>query len=187
MKVIAFLNKKGGCGKSTLICALGTYWAERKGKHVAVQDMEVGGLSGSFVKHIDHPNLSLYEPGQDYDYVLIDTEGNLSNEELAQIEEYADQVIIPIKLTAADIKKLYETSQQLSAPKKARVLINLVRTNTTAWRDREHSLKAIPLKQLKSFVKLRSAYEYLLVDGWPAIAHDRKAFTELETLAGELS
>lgn len=187
MKVIAFLNKKGGCGKSTLVCALGTYWADRAGKRVAVQDMEVEGLSASFVTNLAHPNLTLYENGVEYDYVLIDTEGNLSDAELQQVEGIAQQIVIPIKLTAADIAKVHTTAGHLTDSKKARLLVNMYRENTTAWRDREHSLKNIPLKRLKGSVRLRSAYEYLLIQGWSAIANDRKALDELEALAWELS
>ena len=187
MKVIALLNKKGGCGKSTIACALGAYWAERAGKQVAIQDMEVNGISSSFVRHIGHPNLSVYESGRDYDYVLIDTEGNISTRELATVESYADQVVIPLKLTAADLKKVYETEQILSAPQKANILFTMVRTNTNAWRDRERSLEAISIEPLKSIIGLRSAYEYMLLDGWGAISNDRKALEELEALAWEVS
>lgn len=186
MKIIAFLNKKGGCGKSTMICALALYWAHRGNKRVAVQDMEVDGLSSTFVEHTGHPNLTLYEDGQDYDYVLIDAEGNLSDEELAEIEAHSDQIIIPIKITPADIAKTYQTSLLVSDPKKARILFNLVRTNTVAWRNREKAMTDVKIRRLKNFVKLRSAYEYMLVDGWSALAQDGEAVRELEKLAKEL-
>ena len=49
MTVIAFLNKKGGSGKSTAVIGLGLYWAIREGKKVGVLDMEVEGLAASVI------------------------------------------------------------------------------------------------------------------------------------------
>ncbi len=72
MKVIAFLNKKGGSGKSTAVIGLGLFWAIREGKKVGVLDMEVEGLAAGVIDLVDHPNLSLWEPGGAYDYMLID-------------------------------------------------------------------------------------------------------------------
>lgn len=185
MRVISFVNKKGGCGKSTLVCALGLYWAERAGKRVAVQDMEVNGGSGSFVEYADHPRLSLYSPGEEYDYVLIDTQGGASKQELAQVEDFSDIIVVPLLLAPLDIAKAHETAGALGDPKKARLLVNQVRANTTAWRDREEVISGIPLQPLRSHVTRRTAYANLLIDGWSAL--NRDALDELEQLAWELS
>lgn len=185
MTVYSFVNKKGGCGKSTLVCALSLYWAERAGKRVAVQDMEIDGGSSRFVAYIDHPNLTLYRPGETYDFVLIDTQGGADRDELAQVEALSDRVLIPLLLAPLDIAKAYETSQLLSDPANARLLINQVRTNTTAWKSRKDTLKAIPVKPLNHHVTRRTAYANLLIDGWGAL--NRPALDELEQLAWELS
>ena len=185
MKVIAFINKKGGCGKTTLISALGLYWAVRAGKRVAIQDMEVDGGSTAFVEMAAHPNLSVYESGESYDFVLVDTEGNISGAELEEVEAVADRIVVPIALTPLEIAKTYETTALLSQPKKARLLINRVRINTTAWKQRDHSLAAFSVKPLKTFVKHRTAYANFLIDGWSAL--NRDAIHELEKLAWELS
>ena len=185
MRVISFVNKKGGCGKSTLVAALSLYWAERANKRVAVQDMEVDGGSSSFVEHVEHPNLSLYESGESYDYVLIDTQGGLMDEELKQVEAFSDLVIVPVLLAPLDIAKAYETAERLHEPEKARVLINQVRHNTTAWRDRESALAAIPLQPLDGHITRRTAYANLLLDGWGAL--NRDALDELERIAWEVS
>ena len=185
MRVISFINKKGGCGKSTLVCALGLYWAERARKRVAVQDMEVNGGSGSFVAYANQPGLTLYEPGERYDYVLIDTQGGAPQDELAEVESFSDRVVVPLLLAPLDIAKAHETAALLSEPGKARVLLNQVRVNTTAWRDREEVLSTLPIGALKTHVTRRTAYANLLIDGWSAL--NRDALDELEHLAWELS
>lgn len=185
MRVISFVNKKGGAGKSTSVCALALYWAERARKHVAVQDMELDGGASSFVEHIGHPNLTLYESGGSYDYVLIDTQGGASDAELAEVERSSDLVVIPLLLAPLDVAKAVETAGKLRQPERARLLLNQTRTNTTAWRDRARTLDAIPVATLESYLTRRTAYANLLIDGWSAL--NREALTELETLAWEVS
>ena len=185
MRVISFVNKKGGAGKSTSVCALALYWAERARKRVAVQDMELDGGAGRFVDHIGHPNLTEYEAGGHYDYVLIDTQGGASDAELAEVERFSDLVVVPVLLAPLDIAKAVETAERLEKPEQARVLLNQVRHNTTAWRDRAQALEAVPLQVLDGYLTRRTAYANLLVDGWSALHRD--ALSELETLAWEVS
>lgn len=186
MKVIAFISKKGGCGKSTTVSALGLYLAEAGGKRVAVQDMEINGLSSTFVRKTQHPLLTLYEDGEEYDYVLIDTEGNIDTPEMAEVERLADLIVIPTALTPPDIMKAYETEQLLSDHSKTRLLQVSVRTNTNAWRDRRHSFDAFKSKRLKTAIRQRTAYQYFLTDGWGGLKRDRGAMKELKSLAKEL-
>ncbi|MDT0633198.1 ParA family protein [Rubrivirga sp. S365] len=185
MRVISFVNKKGGAGKSTSVCALALYWVERARKRVAVQDMELDGGSSSFVEHIGHPNLAHYEDGDTYDYVLIDTQGGASDAELAEVERSSDLVVIPLLLAPLDVAKAVETAAKLHRPERARLLLNQTRANTTAWRDRARVLDAVPVAPLESHLTRRTAYANLLVDGWSALS--REALTELEALAWEVS
>ena len=185
MTIIAFVNKKGGSGKTTLTCALGMYLAERAGKRVAIQDMEVNGGSSSFVEHAEHPNLVLYENGREYDYVIIDTQGSSDADELQEVEAFADFVIVPFRFTPLEIAKVQETEALLKHPEKARLLFTRVSVNTSAWRDHESYLSAFTLKPLKSYIRQLTAYEYFLVDGWKALGRD--AIEELEALAWEVT
>lgn len=185
MRHIAFISKKGGVGKSTLTCALGLYLAERAGKRVAVLDMEKDGGSSAFVQYANHERLTEYEHGQVYDYVLIDTEGNVKGDELEAVESQADMVIIPLEITPLEIAKTYETQEALKQPQKARLLINRVRVNTTAWKGKDDNLEAITIKPLETFIKKRTAYARFMVEGWPALNSD--AIQELERLAWEVA
>lgn len=179
------MSKKGGVGKSTITCALALYLAERGGKRVAVQDMDLNESSSSFVQHVQHPYLSQYDPDIDYDYLLIDSEGNISPDELEQVEEVADLVIIPMALTPLDIAITYATEQVLSEPAKARLLLNKVRTNTTAWRHRADALSEFHISPLRTHIVRRTCYSNFLTSGWRAL--DKAAIGELEGLAWEVS
>ena len=189
MTVIAFLNKKGGSGKSTAVIGLGLYWAIREGKKVGVLDMEVEGLAASVIDLVDHPNLSLWEPGGAYDYMLIDTEGGIASDELADVTAHADHLIIPMKPSPADVAKVMQTLDLLHSngqalPKNTRLLFSQVRVIENAWKERGAYTRDIPVKPLKAYIRLRSVYPKMLVRGWKALS--RPAVEELETLAAEL-
>lgn len=189
MTVIAFLNKKGGSGKSTAVVGLGLYWAIQEDKKVGILDMEVEGLAASVIDLVDHPNLSLWEPGEVYDYMLIDTEGGIAADELADVTAHADHLVIPMKPSPADVAKVMQTvdliqSNGQAPPKNTRLLFSQVRVTESAWKERRGYTKDIPVKPLKAYIRLRSVYPKMLVRGWKALS--RPAVEELKTLASEL-
>ena len=184
MKIISFVNRKGGCGKSSLVCLLALYWGDLKGKRVAITDQDSQGSSEAFVRHIASPNISLYEDGGQYDYVLIDTPGGIASRELSSIVSLSNLVIIPLSLSPTDIRSSGETAGLVSAPKKTKLLFNRVNTRTLAFRGRGEVTKAIGLKALKSHLGNRVAYSYALVEGWGAL--NRKSIAELTQLAEEI-
>ena len=59
--ILTLVNKKGGCGKTSLACLLALYWAER-GKKVAIQDLDPQGCADAFVSNIDNENIVAYRP-----------------------------------------------------------------------------------------------------------------------------
>lgn len=179
------MSKKGGVGKSTLVCALGLYLAERAGKRVAILDREVGGGSSAFVRFAGHDRLTEYERGQVYDFEIIDSPGNVSDKDLANLEITSDLVIIPLEITPLDIAKTYTTIGKLQQPEKARLLINKVRTNTTAWRERDDNLSGLEISVLRTAIHRRTCYTKFLVNGWQEL--NREAISELERLAWEVS
>jgi chromosome partitioning protein len=184
LKIISLVNKKGGCGKSSLVCLLALHWGEREGKRVAITDQDSQGSSEAFVRYMASPNISLYEEGGEYDYVLIDTPGGISSRELTSIVGLSDLVIIPMSLSPTDIRSSAETAGLVNAPKKTRLLFNRVNTRTLAFAGRGEVSKAIGLKPLKSHLGSRVAYSYALVEGLRAL--NRKSIAELAQLAEEI-
>lgn len=178
------MNKKGGCGKSSLVCLLALYWGERKGRRVAITDQDSQGSSEAFVLHRESPIITLYEKGGEYDYVLIDTPGGISSRELSSIVSLSDLIIIPLSLSPTDIRSSAETAGLIHAPQKTRLLFNRVNTRTRAFKGKGSIAKAIGLKPFKSYLGNRVAYSYALVEGWGALKG--KSVEELTQFAEEI-
>lgn len=189
MKTIAFLNKKGGVGKTTLISSLALYWAEKEWKTVAITDLEEEGTSESFIQVVDHPKIKAFEEGGTYDFHLIDTPGGTPDADLKQILKAVDLAIVPlIPGGGGDLRKTALTLQALGASKKVRVLFNIVEEQTVAGKDRGKNLKQLGAKSygLGNFLCKRTAYKAL------ANADKRRGFTketieELKQLAREIA
>ncbi len=184
MKVISFVNRKGGCGKSSLVCLLALYWAERGGKSVAISDLDPQGSSGAFVEHIGHQNISAYDDAAEYDYVLIDTPGGIEKGDLSTVVSVSDLIVIPLSLSPTDIRSSAETAEIVTAPSKSRLLFNQVNVRTNAFKGRGETAEAIGLEPLESYLGHRVAYAYALVDGWRALRS--KSVAELKQLAEEI-
>lgn len=184
MKIISFVNRKGGCGKSSLICLLSLYWAERKEKRVAVRDLDRQGSSKAFVRLMNHPCIALYERGKDADYLLVDTPGGVRKKDLTELVEISDLIVIPLSLSPTDFRSSAETAQLISAPEKSRLLFNQVNVQTSAFKERESFATAIGLKSLDSYLSKRIAFTYALAEGWKVM--NPKATAELEQLAKEV-
>jgi len=184
MKIITFVNRKGGCGKSSLSCLLALYWAQRKGKQVAIKDYDPQGSSQAFVDLINNPNIIPYQGSEDFDFLLIDTPGGIKQRDLNELVQLSDRIIIPLCLSPTDIRSSAETAKLIANPQKTRLLFNQVDTRTSAFKDRASYAKAIGLQPLKSYLSKRIGFTYALIDGWGALS--RKCVEELEQLAKEI-
>lgn len=116
MPVIAVVNQKGGCGKSTTAGHL-CRWLNRQGKSVALVDCDAQGTSSTWVSAITPcpaATVAAMESADDvieqlpdiadaHDYVVIDGPGGISDLTRAMLLR-ADIAIIPVKPTGADIR-----------------------------------------------------------------------------------
>ncbi len=184
MKIITFVSRKGGVGKSTLTCLLALYWAHQKRKRTAIKDYDAQGSSQAFVNLMAHPNIATYQGGEDFDFLLIDTPGGLNQQDLNELVELSDLVIVPLCLSPTDIRSSAETARLINAQDKTRLLFNQVDARTSAFKDRADYAATIGLKPLKNFLSKRVGFSYALIDGWPAL--NRKCVQELEKLAKEI-
>ena len=187
MRSIAFLSKKGGTGKTHLICSLALYWAEKEWKTVAISDLEEDGTSETFVEVINHPKIKSYEDGLKCDFHLIDTPGGTSDEDLKQILKSVDCVVVPfIPGSGADLKKTALTLSVLGRSKKVRVLLTNFDPKTRKGKQRHQNIEELGSPAVfKSEIQKRVAYSDL-ANG------DTKAFTketlfELQQLAREIA
>ena len=184
MRVIAFVNRKGGVGKTTLLALLAMWWAS-KGKRVAIRDMDPQSSTEAFVHHIDQETITLWEEAEDYDYLLVDTPGGIAAPDLKGIVTAADLVLVPMLLSPTDIRATAEAAVLIGEPKKTRLVFNQVNRQTSAFKDRgKYAKLLVGLKPLRNYLSKRVAYSYALVDGLSAL--NRPAREELEKLAKEI-
>lgn len=109
MSVIAVVNRKGGCGKSTLATHIAAYCALR-GAAVAIADIDrqqstrtwlrqrktqLAGEAMKITAWTVDPR-SFVRPPVGIDHVVIDTPGGLTGLDLARVVMYADALVIPV-------------------------------------------------------------------------------------------
>jgi chromosome partitioning protein len=184
MKIIAFANRKGGTGKTTLLALLALYWAQA-GKRVAIRDMDAQGSAEAFVNHIELDHVSIYEDRDDIDYLLVDTPGGIAPDDLKAVVKVADLILVPMLLSPTDIRATAEAAQIINAPKKTGLVFNQVNRQTSAFKDRgQYAKLLVGVKPLKAHLAKRVGYGYAMVDGLSAL--DTKARAELAALAKEV-
>lgn len=116
MPVIAVVNQKGGCGKSTTAGHL-CRWLDKRGSSVALIDCDAQGTSSTWIGAIapcpaatiaamasaDAVIEQLPDIADKYDYVVIDGPGGISDLTRAMLLR-SDIALIPVKPTGADIR-----------------------------------------------------------------------------------
>ena len=181
--ILTLVNKKGGCGKTSLACLLALYWAER-GKKVAIQDLDPQGSADAFVSNIDNENIVAYRPGRSYDHIITDTQGGIRPKELKIMVEQVDLALIPFLLSPTDMRATGDTVRLLGEEKKARLVFNKVNPATTIFRDRSNYANILGVRAIKSHLGDRVSYKHALVDGWGAL--NAKSKEELTLLVKEI-
>jgi chromosome partitioning protein len=173
--IIAFLNQKGGVGKTTLAVHFASALS-RMGKKVLLVDADPQGSSLDWsasrpddptfpVVGLPKPNLHKELPiiGINHDYVVIDGPPRVN--ELARSAIMAsDIVIIPVQPSPYDVwaaKEIVDLLQEASTFKeniKSAFVINRKITNTAIGRDVGEALAAYPLPVLKTAICQRVAF-----------------------------
>jgi len=131
-KIISFMNRKGGVGKSTLLLLTAASLHHRTKKKVLVIDadlqtsilglrreememeqgqssfFEIKGFSWAKKGPSDIPLLRFHKLIQEieekYDYVLVDTPGKMEGEEIPLIMTVSDFILVPIIASSFDIQ-----------------------------------------------------------------------------------
>lgn len=166
MKVISFINFKGGCGKTTIACLMAQYLANHRNAQVRIRDLDEGGDMESFFDQVQHQNIKEFDEteGQgSYDFLIVDTPGGIVEEEMRAISELSDVIIIPFAITPTDIGRTRQTIDALGSNNKVRLLFNQVQKQTTAFKERKSVLNALGMKALKNHLSRRVGYSYALL------------------------
>jgi cellulose biosynthesis protein BcsQ len=155
-KVIAFVNSKGGGGKTTFAWQLGNVW-NAAGKKVLLIDTDPQGtLSIFYAKRQDKGSMEGISESlgrldarlkrvraEDWDFIVIDTPGRLA--ELGPAIRAADLIVSPIQPAGADYAAFSETVSAVTEYKRENRIFaipNRVKTQTQAS-DCRRTLAAI--------------------------------------------
>lgn len=131
MAIIALINQKGGCGKSTSSVHL-AYWLQFKQNHqVLLIDADAQKSSSQWVEGMENPipcqviqspdDLleQIPELVKDYDYLIVDGPASLA-EETRAILFRTDLAVIPVQPTGVDLRSASDAMRLLKQAQSVR-------------------------------------------------------------------
>ncbi|EBA3920924.1 ParA family protein [Salmonella enterica] len=202
MKVIAFLNGKGGVGKTTLV--INVAWClSRLGFNVAVIDTDAQGSVVNWAN--ESCPFTIYQAATDrevynikkitsrykYDFVLIDGAAQISAISAAAVM-VSDVVLIPLSASPLDfaasgaIVSVIEARAALK-PVTARFLITKRVTNARMNQTLQEAINATEIAVMKQGTKHRQSYVKSLLDGGSIFdSSDSQAKAEIELITNEI-
>ncbi|EEO8179072.1 AAA family ATPase [Salmonella enterica] len=203
MKVISFLNGKGGVGKTTLSINIATCLA-RMGFLVALVDTDPQGSVSNWYNR-DRCNFTVYEASTDrelynikrtvskykYDYVIIDGAAAISSISAAAVM-VSDVVLIPVTASPLDfsasgaIIDVIEARRALTPLTAAFVATKRV-ANATMNKTLKDAMKETGLDVMRASTAHRQSYVKCLIDGGSIFdSSDNQAKGEIELLTQEI-
>lgn len=203
MKVISFLNPKGGSGKTTAVINVSTCIA-RQGASVAVVDTDpqlsltnwsqTGGGSANFDVFTAASEKDVYQVRKDlkdYDYVVIDGAGSLSVITSAAVM-VSDLVIIPVTPSSFDFSAAGAVLSVLEAqaynrPVESRFLITRKIEQAKMLAVLKASIAETDIGLLRTSIAQRQSYIKSVFDGSSVFeTSDSAAKGEIEILTRDI-
>lgn len=162
-KVISFISRKGGTGKTTNAINLATtlhlqgkkvllvetdanytLTTLRKMEMFKVKDGNAGfAISGSQDSQVAD-ELTKLKQGKTYDYIIVDSAGKTTDEGIKKLCLVSDAVIVPTSLTQNDLLVTYQTvtdlspARQLNTTLRILILPNRIHSSTGIHTVREN-------------------------------------------------
>jgi chromosome partitioning protein len=203
-KIIAVLNPKGGCGKTTIAINL-AHSFKNKGYKVMVVDSDVQGSArdwseenkGSIISVIGLDRISLEADLESvkngYDIIIIDGASQVSLL-TAVVIKVSDFILIPVQPSPFDLWAVKELvnlikERRMIADNKpeACFVISLARKNTKFNKEIEEPLKEFQFELLKSRVIMREKYKTCMSEGgtvyFPFV---KEAAEEIDNIRNEI-
>lgn len=181
-------HQKGGVGKSTLTYNLAVNLRDKA--RVCIVDMDVQGSLSDFKDFSPVPILSpdkLPElQNSDFDFVFIDTPPYLSSK-LPELCNLANVIVIPTKAGVFDvlaIKSTIEIVKQAKGEKKALIVFNMVKPNTSLTEEIKYQVNEYNITIAQTMVSDLVAFSRSALHN--GVEDNKKALSQIEALSNEI-
>ena len=156
---IAFVNGKGGVGKTTCSMLMAAAWQDA-GQSVSLDDRDPQQSATNAAGIFGIPL------GTGGNIVIVDTAPTIGQPATFEAIRTADLVVLVSTPSPLDLATTAATAQRIQAERSGptRLLFNLVQTN-----NRFETAKEIPFPALKHFLVRRTAYQTAQLYGWRAL------------------
>lgn len=166
--IIAFVNGKGGVGKSTF-CFLTALGLRGAGKSVSIEDLDPQKSISAWV-NAERDGIS--KSGQE-EFHLIDTRPAIDDQSVHDAIERADRIIMPSTPSPGDlsaVKASYDVVQKFKRKgAKVFVALNCVRPGTNFSQDAPEILSGLGLPLLQNALPDRQSIQRSVLLGWKAM------------------
>jgi len=172
---IAFVNGKGGVGKSTL-CFLTALGIKEAGKSVSVADLDPQQSISAWID-AERDGIS---PGQEGgEFTLIDTRPAIEDQSVHDAISLADRIILPCTPSPGDLTALRASLDVVNefrrGSSKVYVALNCVRPGTNLSKDAPDILRRLGAPVLFPGIPDRQCIQRAILSGWGAMDADTQA------------
>lgn len=181
-------HQKGGVGKSTLTYNLAVNLKDKA--KVCIVDMDVQGSLSDFKNFspvlVLSPDKLPELKNSGFDFVFIDTPPYLSNK-LPELCNLANVIVIPTKAGVFDvlaIKSTIEIVKQAKGEKKALIVFNMVKPNTSLTEEIKSQLKEYNITVAQTMVSDLVAFSRSALHN--GVEDNKKALSQIEALSNEI-
>jgi len=195
MKIITVAHQKGGVGKTTLALNLSACFAQ--GLKVGVLDVDLQGSLTGVKDDLENITFVPYNgkletlKKLDFDIFIIDTPPYLTDK-LSDLFSISDFVLIPTKVSFADVMAVRATIDLLKQAEKKRpqlvygVVLNMVKPRTALNEEIREVLGQYQVPILQTGISERVSYIRSFVTSGIFNTEDEKAKEEIAQLADEI-
>lgn len=172
-KTIAFVNGKGGVGKTTVSTLVAAVLKET-GVSVSIEDKDPQRGATSDAVSFGIPL------GTSGDYIIIDTAPNLENPSTIEAIKTADFLVLVTTPASKDLDTTLETARIIKNIRKEGrtvVIFNKVPSRTKSVQRMPEVKKLLPFPAIDVVLPRRQAYEDLGILGWKSLEKEAKEET----------